>query len=366
MNKVSRPGPILLHGGGGGRASDDSDPLIPLSFALSAQTATPGKQPTICLIEAANPDAQPYAETVDPDGARFIHLGITPENPASKGLNTQVSDAIRRCTGFYFAGGDPARLSISLLERNGADTPALAAIRQRHAQGALIFGASAGAMMASKTMLCECGAGSSFEALTSGHLKLAPGLRFTPNVLMDAHFIERGLIGRLVEAMRVTKESFALGLDENTSVLMPGDGSPWLILGESGAITVRQTDPERPYDELEINLLATGDTYDPQTRAVAIAREREPIGPSQSTDTIIPEVFEPGGFSNLLRLAALNDYGRAAGLSKIAASANIRVTVTRTPETRVYFSPKLPVDRAYSITGLRLRINAPITRRGAS
>ncbi len=364
--KGARPGPLLLHGGGGGRKSDGSDPFLAVGFYLSAQNTSASASSTICLIEAASPEPKPFSEELGTQGQRFIHLGISPENLGAARRETRVFLAINQCTAFYFAGGDPSRLSVSLLETNGADTPALAAIRRRHAQGAAVFGSSAGAMMASKTMLCECGAGSSFEALTQGRLKLAPGLRFVPNTLIDAHFLERGLIGRLVEAMRVTQEPFALGLDEDTAVLMPGDGSPWMIMGESSAVTVRQTSPTQPYEALEINLLAPGDRYDPKAQRINVAPERQLITASKSEDTIIPEIFEPGGFSTLLRLAALNTYGQSVGLSKIAESADIRLTVTRTPETKVYFSPNLPLDRAYSIIGLRLRINAPITRRGAS
>ncbi len=364
--KRLKPGNLVLHGGGGGRNSDGSDPFFKVSEFLTLTGALTASEKTICFIEAANPAAEPFSELSAENGEKYIKLGIRADNASTTTRDPKVLSAIERCTGFYFGGGAPELLSISLLEKNGSDTPALAAIRRRHAQGATVFGASAGAMMASKTMLCECGAGSSIEALIEGKLRLAPGLNFAPNVLIDAHFLERGLIGRLVEAMKVLKAPFALGLDENTAVLMPSDGSPWAILGESGAVIVRQTDSDKPYEALEIDLLTDGDRYDPKTRTVIVAPERQPMGSPQSTDSIIAEVFEPGGFSNLLRLAALNTYGRAAGLSKIATLANIRFTVTRTPETKVYFSPKLPVDRAYSITGLRLRINAPITRRGAA
>ena len=54
--------------------------------------------------------------------------------------------ALRDCTGFFFGGGAPQRLSETFRPR-GHDTPALAAIRERFERhGAVVAGSSAGAM----------------------------------------------------------------------------------------------------------------------------------------------------------------------------------------------------------------------------
>lgn len=354
-----KPGPLLLHGGGGGRRAGKPEAFFEALFEFARRSKL--NSPQVCLIEAAAPDPRPFERADAKNGITFIFLGITPENRAVSTRDPKVLGAIHACSVFYFAGGDPSRLSTALLENNGADTPALKAIRQRHAEGAAVTGSSAGAMAASKTMMCECGAGSSVDALVNNRLKLAPGLRFVSEGLIDAHFLERGLIGRLVGALKTTAEPFALGLDEDTAVLIPGDGTPWTIIGESGAVALRPTSVREPYRQIAVDLLADGDRYDPSNGSIQISPARPQIIPARVTvENSVSEVFATGAFRKLMELAAINATGLAAGGSQVPG---IRVSVTRTPETKVYFASDLPGDRAYSLTGLRLSVTAPVAQK---
>lgn len=363
FNQIARnsqkPGPLLLHGGGGGRQAERPEAFFDAVFQF-ARVFSP-QTPHACIVDAAAPDPRPFGTMATPQGTTLIFLGITPDNSAEATRDARVLSAIRDCATFYFAGGDPLRLSVSLLNPDGTDTPALRAIRQRHAEGAAVTGASAGAMAASKTMMCECGAGSSVDALVNGRLKLAAGLRFVTDGLIDAHFLERGLIGRLVEAMKATGELSAIGLGEDTAVLIPGNGRPWVIIGEGGAVTLRRTNLNQPYSQIAVNLLANGDQYDPYNGGVQISPVRPPITPSRvSVENGVSEIFAPGAFHKLMELAAINATGLAVGVSRVPG---IQIAVARTPETQVYFSIDLPESRAFSITGLRLGITAPVTRR---
>ncbi len=354
-----KPGPLLLHGGGGGRRVEQPEAFFDAVF-LFARKFTP-QTPKACIIDAAAPDSRPFGTMATPQGATLVFLGIKPDNSAQSTRDPQVLSTIRDCAAFYFAGGDPVRLSVSLLNPDGTDTPALRAIRQRHAEGAAITGSSAGAMAVSKTMMCECGAGSSVDALVNGRLKLAPGLRFVTDGLVDAHFLERGLLGRLVEAMKATGELFAIGLDEDTAVLVPGGGAPWVIVGESSAVILRRTNLNEAYTQIAVNLLADGDRYDPYSGNIQISSTRPRITPPRVTaENGVSEIFAPRAVHKLIELAAINAPGAAVGVSSVPG---IRVAIARTPETQVYYASDLPGSRAYSLTGLSLSISAPVTRK---
>jgi cyanophycinase-like exopeptidase len=103
-----------------------------------------------------------------------------------------VLEALNRCTGYFFNGGNPELLSEGLLTAQG-DSRALAVIRKRFEQAsAVVAGTSAGSMIVGPITLCECGPKSSVNALTTGTLYQAPGYKFVNGVLVDGHFFTRG------------------------------------------------------------------------------------------------------------------------------------------------------------------------------
>lgn len=136
-------------------------------------------------------------------------------------------EALREATGIFFTGGDQARI-IELIK----DTPLDRAIRERHAQGAVIGGTSAGAAMMPDVMIIE---GDSATNPRVDVVDMGPGMGFLPGIVVDQHFAQRGRLGRLIAALVQQPAIFGIGIDENTAVIV--DGDEFEVVGE-GAITV--------------------------------------------------------------------------------------------------------------------------------
>ena len=136
--------------------------------------------------------------------------------------------AVERAGAIWFLGGDQARITAVLRENDGGDTPMLAAIRQRLAEGAVVGGTSAGAAIMSEGMI---GQGDSLGALLANAggepLELTRGLGFLKGALVDQHFGERARLGRLAVAITDPgqPQRIGLGIDEDTALIVSlGDG----------------------------------------------------------------------------------------------------------------------------------------------
>ena len=93
-----------------------------------------------------------------------------------------------------FTGGDQLRLTSIL---GGTEFHRLL-IKKYQETDFLIAGTSAGAAAASNNMIYQ---GSSSEALLKGEVKITGGLGFINDVIIDTHFVHRGRIGRLFQAV---------------------------------------------------------------------------------------------------------------------------------------------------------------------
>ena len=62
--------------------------------------------------------------------------------------------------------------------------------------------------------------GSSREALLKGEIKITSGLGFMDNVIIDTHFVQRGRIGRLFQAVVGNPKTLGIGLGEDTGLLI--------------------------------------------------------------------------------------------------------------------------------------------------
>jgi cyanophycinase len=266
-------GSLILHGGGIFRHEIAAD-IIALA----------GPDPRLCLIDTAdNGEGQIYRLF---DGFRAVHLSVLNLQPSDTGRPDVVA-ALRGCTGFFFGGGNPQRLA-ETFRPGGHDTPALAAIRERFERhGAVVSGSSAGAMVAGPVTLCECGAHSSVLAVTRGELFKAPGFDLLRDrVLVDAHFFTRSLLGRHMFALARDRIPVGVGIDEDTAVLVPGDGGPWIVLAGKSVAIVRMPDDAR-MDSLHnfgISIVSPGDRFDPTTSAVRVASERRKSPDSMPMD----------------------------------------------------------------------------------
>lgn len=318
-------GILVLEGGG-----------APAAEATARIVAAAGPSPVLCIIQTAMHGLeQERNRFARQRGLRIETFDFGPDEPASAADLARLST----CTGYYFNGGDPERLSHTFLP-GGQSSPALQIIRNRYlGQGAVVSGSSAGAMIVGRLTLCECGAGSSRTALLEGRLFEAPGFGLVdPAVLVDAHFFARSLLGRHVWEMARRGFRTGVGIDERTAVVVPGDGGPWEVIGSRTVALIRA--PANPSAEdlrgFTISLLAPGDRFDPLTGAVQVARSRRPV-PARANPSGTPpqanDIFAPGRIQRLiLQLGA----GRATAATGQAADGRIAVTFRRTAATRAF------------------------------
>ncbi len=120
---------------------------------------------------------------------------------------------VREAEGFLFTGGDQLRLTTIL-----GGTDFLDILAERYLwEPVVIAGTSAGAMAMSDTMIYQ---GSSQEALKKGEVKFCSGFGLLPKVIIDTHFVKRGRIGRLFQAVASNPGCLGIGLGEDTGLLI--------------------------------------------------------------------------------------------------------------------------------------------------
>jgi cyanophycinase len=112
-----------------------------------------------------------------------------------------------------FTGGDQLRLTSILGGTKFHDM-----LMDKYKNEDFIYaGTSAGAAAASNNMIYQ---GSSSEALLKGEVKITSGLAFIDNVIIDTHFVKRGRIGRLFQAVVGNPRLLGIGLGEDTGLLI--------------------------------------------------------------------------------------------------------------------------------------------------
>lgn len=172
--------------------------------------------------------------------------------------------ALGACGGVYFTGGSQARLVARLSD--GRRERLEAAWRG----GAVVAGTSAGASALGAAMIVR-GAGE--QAPAPGEVRLEPALGLLPGVLVDQHFTQRGRSGRLRAAIARRPDLLAIGIDEDTAVLVRGDearvvGAGSVTVLDAGAADIRTPEGRPPTVlDLRVHALARGDHFDLARRA---------------------------------------------------------------------------------------------------
>lgn len=112
-----------------------------------------------------------------------------------------------------FTGGDQLRLTSIL---GGTAFHDILLDKYFH-EDFIYAGTSAGAAAASNNMIYQ---GSSSEALLKGEVKITSGLGLIADVIIDTHFVQRGRIGRLFQAVVGNPKVLGIGLGEDTGLLI--------------------------------------------------------------------------------------------------------------------------------------------------
>lgn len=173
-----------------------------------------------------------------------------------------------------FTGGDQLRLTSIL-----GGTPFHDILLDKYHNEEFVYaGTSAGAAAASNNMIYQ---GSSSEALLKGEVKITSGLGLIDGVIIDTHFVQRGRIGRLFQAVVGNPKVLGIGLGEDTGLLITNNsmmeaiGSGLVILVDGKEIkdtNLTQVELGQPIsiNHLVTHVMSINDTFDLPTFKMTI------------------------------------------------------------------------------------------------
>jgi len=204
-------------------------------------------------------------------------LGITTREVAS---SEEVNERLERANIVMFTGGDQLRLT-SLL---GGTSFHKILLKKYNHENVVIAGTSAGAAACSNNMIYQ---GSAQEALLKGEVKITSGLGLINDVIIDTHFVHRGRIGRLFQAVVSNPMALGIGLGEDTGLLINGKqmeaiGSGLVILVDGRHIkdsNITEVDLGEPIsiENLVAHVMSMGDLYDLDTHTLRIQKKTKKI-----------------------------------------------------------------------------------------
>ncbi len=186
----------------------------------------------------------------------------------------EVLDRLSAADVVMFTGGDQLRLTSIL-----GGTPFDELLIYKYKKEDFVYaGTSAGAAAASNNMIYQ---GSSSEALLKGEVKITSGLGLIDDVIIDTHFVQRGRIGRLFQAVVGNPKVLGIGLGEDTGLLitngrhMEALGSGLVILVDGREVkdtNLTQVELGQPIsiNHLVTHVLSKCDTFDLDTFKMTI------------------------------------------------------------------------------------------------
>jgi len=205
---------------------------------------------------------------------KISHLSVVERHDP---IDLKALKMVKESDAIFFTGGDQLKITSEL-----GGTAVAEAMHELYESGGLIAGTSAGAAVMSETMLVA-GPGATSVKVRS-ELRMAPGLGFVKDMIIDQHFAERGRISRLISAVSHNPKYLGVGIDENTAVVV--EGKNFRVVGE-GAIYVvdghEMTDcsiSEASVSEtlsvfnIKLHVLGHGDIYDLDLRMPARQQRR--------------------------------------------------------------------------------------------
>lgn len=195
-----------------------------------------GRESKICVVTAASEQSEQIGRTYENLFQGFGCMGldiVNIEDRECAAWNHNV-EKIARASGVFFTGGDQLRITAMI-----GGTRLGTALQHCYQQGIIIAGTSAGASVMSDTMII----GGQGDTPGEDLIQMAPGLGFLKGVIIDQHFAQRGRIGRLLTAVSLNPYFLGMGIDEDTSVHIQGNGKirvigrgTVLVVDASGAL----------------------------------------------------------------------------------------------------------------------------------
>jgi len=187
-------------------------------------------------------------------------------------------------TGVFMTGGDQMRL-VSLLGGTKFADKLRRLVRDTNM---VLAGTSAGAAGMSTSMIVR---GESTSHPHKNSVRMSPGLGFLKNIIIDQHFTERGRISRLITAVSYNPYNLGIGIDENTAIIVNGEGTLEVYgigsatIVDGSQITyneIAEVDEFQPYSvcNVQLHVLRDGLIYD--------YRDRHPLQPPN--EFLLPDI----------------------------------------------------------------------------
>lgn len=256
---------VLL--GGGGRPSYVMDRIV---------SASGGRSGRILVIPFAHPRPEEEAAEIIAELGRSgvgsaEALNLVPEEPDS----WETLQRLDQATGVFLSGGDQGRLANAL-----RGTELLTSIRALYARGGVVAGESAGATALGSVMIVGGGDKTndpdrSSRGIKEGGVVLEPGFGMLEKAIVDQHFLKRRRQNRLLSALLLNPKLLAIGIDEETAVVIRSGRLE--VLGE-GLVTIydlswggrvkKDANGNLGASGMTLNLLISGQVYDLASRSV--------------------------------------------------------------------------------------------------
>jgi cyanophycinase len=202
------------------------------------------------------------------------NLGILGIRTREEANGAEANDRLSKADIVMFTGGDQLRITSivggTAFHRN--------LLSRYYNDSVVIAGTSAGAAACSNNMIYQ---GSATEALLKGEVKITSGLGLINHVIIDTHFVHRGRIGRLFQAVVGNPMVLGIGLGEDTGLLitegkkMEALGSGLVILVDGRFINdtnLTEIELGEPIsiEHLVVHVMAKGSLYDLETHKLTV------------------------------------------------------------------------------------------------
>lgn len=299
---VERSGRIVRAPGGGqvlvigGHEDHEGRREILWTFVRAAR----GDQARVAVVTTASgvPDrtGEEYRAEFESQGVQSCDVYHLADRSAAGDPRTAA--ALSAATGIFFTGGDQLRITAVL-----GGTPVESAIRHAYRRGAVIAGTSAGASAMSASMIV----GGRSDASTRREIvRMAPGLGYLPDLVIDQHFAQRGRTSRLLAILGQNPSLLGVGVDEDTAFLVGPDrilrvvGTNTVTILDGRNIrltTASEADLDQPLTLTHVTLhvlseghafdlrrrepLLSGDAAEGRPRALPGVWAPAPVGPAQ-------------------------------------------------------------------------------------
>ncbi len=267
-------GPIVTIGGN--VPLDPEEPIFIDLVVLARRLVD--DTPLIAIIPTASQEPEKTASDYE---SLFEELGAKTEilNPEYRDTanHEDLKKLAQKADAFFFTGGNQMRITTML-----GGTKLLSAIKERHDEGAIIAGTSAGAACLTHLMIAH---GESEDALLVGELELSHGLGFIENVVIDTHFTARGRFPRLIHVVAENPGVLGIGIGENTAVIWDLAENRFDVIGSRNLVIVDglnirisnkadlKVGEPLCVDNITIHILSDGCTYDLETRKIGIPKK---------------------------------------------------------------------------------------------